>query len=51
LGSISSREILFFNGLGTRGLGMAPLLSKQLFDYAENNTPLPDEVNIQRFIK
>lgn len=51
LGSISNREILFFNGLGTRGLGMAPLLSKQLFDYAENDTPLPDEVNIQRFIK
>ena len=51
LGSIKNKEILFFNGLGTRGLGMAPLLSKQLFDFAENDIPLPDEVNIQRFIK
>ena len=51
LGSISNSDLLFFNGLGTRGLGMAPLLSKQLLAYAEHDIPLPDEVNIQRFVK
>lgn len=51
LGSISNKKVLFFNGLGTRGLGMAPLLSKQLFDFVEHDTALPEEVNIQRFIK
>lgn len=51
LGSISNKEVLFFNGLGTRGLGMAPLLSQQLYDFAENDVPLPDEVNISRFVK
>ncbi|MEM7085140.1 MAG: FAD-dependent oxidoreductase [Bacteroidota bacterium] len=51
LGCLSHQQVFFFNGLGTRGLGMAPLLSKQLFDFAEHNVPLPDEVNIQRFAK
>ncbi|MBL4663325.1 MAG: FAD-binding oxidoreductase [Flavobacteriaceae bacterium] len=51
LGSIAHKQLLFFNGLGTRGLGMAPLLSKQLYDFVEGQTPLPDDVNIQRFVK
>lgn len=49
LGTISQKNMIFFNGLGTRGLGMAPLLSSQLYDFAEHQTPLPDEINIQRF--
>ena len=49
LGILSNEHILFFNGLGTRGLGMAPLLSRQLYDFAEKNLPLPEDVNIQRF--
>jgi len=51
LGTIEHPSVLFYNGLGTRGLGMAPLLSQQLYDYAENDTPLPSEVNITRFKK
>ena len=51
LGALEHPNVLFYNGLGTRGLGMAPLLSQQLYDYAENNTPLPSEVNITRFQK
>jgi glycine/D-amino acid oxidase-like deaminating enzyme len=49
LGILSSEHILFFNGLGTRGLGMAPLLSQQLYNFTEQNIPLPEEINIQRF--
>lgn len=49
LGSLSHENILFFNGLGTRGLLSAPLLSKWLYDFAENNRPLPSEVDIKRF--
>jgi len=50
LGTISQENIIFFNGLGTRGLGMAPLLSSQLYDFAEHQTTLPEEINIQRFV-
>jgi len=44
-------NIYFFNGLGTRGLSMAPLLSTYLLDYIEKGIDLPREVNINRFIK
>ncbi len=50
LGNTFSDRLLFFNGLGTRGLLMAPLLSKWLLDYAEKGEPLPPEVNIARFL-
>jgi glycine/D-amino acid oxidase-like deaminating enzyme len=39
----------FLNGLGTRGIMMAPLLSQWLYAYIENDKPLPSEVNINRF--
>jgi glycine oxidase len=50
LGRISKSKPIFFNGLGTRGLLMAPLLAKQLYDYTENNVPLSEEVNINRYV-
>ncbi|MBX2827923.1 MAG: FAD-binding oxidoreductase [Flavobacteriaceae bacterium] len=49
LGSISDKKIQFFNGLGTRGLLMAPLLSKLLLDHIETGTDLPSEMDIKRF--
>jgi len=49
LGSLNTNGIYFLNGLGTRGLLMAPLLSQWLFQLIENNTPLPPEVDIRRF--
>lgn len=49
LGCISESKPIFFNGLGTRGLLMAPLLAKLLYDYSENNIPLCEEININRF--
>lgn len=49
IGNISHKRIQFFNGLGTRGLLMAPLLSKMLFEYVENGIPLLSEIDIKRF--
>jgi glycine oxidase len=42
-------QIAFLNGLGTRGLSMAPLLAQQLCQHLENGIALPSEINIQRF--
>ena len=42
-------NIYFLNGLGTHGLLMAPLLSKNLYDFMENKVALPSEINIKRF--
>jgi len=38
-----------FNGLGTRGLLVSPLLSLQFVQYLEDGLPLDSEVNINRF--
>lgn len=40
----------YFNGLGTRGILMAPSLSATLYEHIEKGMPLPKEVNIQRFL-
>ena len=49
LGSLSSvPDKVFFNGLGTRGFLMAPLLSEMLYKYLENKLPLPKELDINR---
>ncbi|MCB0457751.1 MAG: FAD-binding oxidoreductase [Flavobacteriaceae bacterium] len=51
IGNLPSRELVyFFNGLGTHGLLMAPLLARQLFNYMEYSEELPSEINIRRFI-
>ena len=39
-----------FNGLGTRGLLNGSNYSINLYHYIENNTPLPQEVDLERFI-
>lgn len=44
-----NKNIIFFNGLGTRGIIGAPWLAKTLCNSIINNTDLPSEVNINRF--
>ena len=50
LGAFDTHPNLYFlNGLGTRGLSMAPLLSKWLYEAVEKGKPLPPAVDINRF--
>lgn len=43
------KEGYVFNGLGSRGVLMAPLLSKMLLESIFNGKPIPPEYNINRF--
>lgn len=43
------RNFYIFNGMGTRGCFMAPLLCKEFVDYSEENIPLNEEVRLNRF--
>lgn len=45
------RQLAVLNGLGTRGVMASPLLAKFLFQFLENNVPLPEEIDIMRFPK
>ncbi len=38
-----------FNGMGTKGVLLAPLLAKEFFDFLLLNKPLPSDVRIERF--
>ncbi|MGY6648965.1 NAD(P)/FAD-dependent oxidoreductase [Wenyingzhuangia sp. IMCC45574] len=42
-------RLIVFNGLGTRGVMIAPTIAKQLYQHLENDVPLPAEININRF--
>lgn len=44
-------NVLIFNGLGTKGVSLAPYLASHLVDYIENRTQLLEEVNIERCLK
>ena len=44
-------NLLLFNGLGTKGYLMAPLLAKEFVDYLDYDKELDKEVRIERFIK
>lgn len=41
-------NLFVLNGLGTRGVMMAPYLAQKLFDFIEFNLPLDREINIER---
>jgi glycine/D-amino acid oxidase-like deaminating enzyme len=43
------KHLAILNGLGTRGVMIAPLMAKKLFQHIENNTPLEKEISIDRF--
>lgn len=43
------KHIYFFNGMGSKGCFMAPLLSKEFVDYLENMVELSSDIDIQRY--
>ena len=43
-------NVFVLNGLGTRGVMIAPYVAKQLFAYIEEGQPLEKEIDIRRFI-
>jgi glycine/D-amino acid oxidase-like deaminating enzyme len=43
------KNMYILNGLGTRGVMIAPYVAKQLFGYIENQMPLDKEIDINRF--
>lgn len=44
-----NRRLAVLNGLGTRGVMIAPLMAKKLFQYLENDIALDKEIDIRRF--
>jgi len=44
-----NNRLFILNGMGTRGVLMAPLLSQWLYEYIENQSKLPEESDIKRF--
>jgi glycine/D-amino acid oxidase-like deaminating enzyme len=50
LGVLPAMEnVVIFNGLGTKGVSLAPYFSKQLVAWLQGNGKLQPEVNISRF--
>lgn len=45
------KKLHVLNGLGTRGVMLAPFLAKQLFEHIEMEKPLEKEIDIFRFYK
>lgn len=43
-------QLIIFNGLGTRGVMIAPSLAPQLFSHLEKETALDKEIDIKRFV-
>lgn len=43
------RNVIIFNGLGTKGVSLAPYFSNVLLQWLENGRPLNNEVDIQRY--
>jgi voltage-gated potassium channel Kch len=43
------KKLYVLNGLGTRGVMIAPYAAQKLFNFIEHNVELDDEINITRF--
>ena len=43
------KNLYILNGMGTRGVMVAPLVSSQLYNYIENKRPLDSEIDCLRF--
>ncbi|MCW3162389.1 NAD(P)/FAD-dependent oxidoreductase [Chryseobacterium oryctis] len=43
------KNLYVFNGLGARGILNGCYFSKNLYDFIENNTPIHEEVSLERF--
>lgn len=46
----SHRDFYVFNGLGARGILNGSFFSKHLYDFIENEVPLPAEISLERFL-
>lgn len=46
---LSHKNMYVFNGLGTKGVMLAPYFALHLADHILNNSPLNNEVNVARF--
>lgn len=44
-----NHRLAILNGLGTRGVMIAPLMAKKLYQFLENGEPLDKEIDIKRF--
>ncbi|MBV7269860.1 NAD(P)/FAD-dependent oxidoreductase [Winogradskyella luteola] len=44
------QNLYVLNGLGTRGVMIAPYVAEKLFDFIENDVPLDHEIDIRRFL-
>lgn len=42
-------RMLLFNGLGAKGVSLAPYMAECFCDWISEKQPLPDEVNVKRF--
>ena len=47
--SMVYENMYVLNGLGTRGVMIAPYVAQQLFDFIERKTVLNSEINSNRF--
>ncbi len=47
--SSNNEQIIIFNGLGTKGVSLAPFFANQLADNLVNGTEIEKEVNVNRF--
>jgi len=45
------KHMYVLNGLGSRGVLIAPSIAKQLYEHIENGQPLSEEIDIDRFSK
>lgn len=45
------KNLAVLNGLGTRGVLIAPYVAPLLYKHLEHGTPLPDEISIERFLR
>jgi hypothetical protein len=46
---LKHKNLFVLNGLGTRGVMIAPYVAEQLYNFIELNTPLDKEIDINRF--
>ena len=46
-----NKNLLLFNGMGSKGVMLAPYFAKELVDHIYNGTPLDQEADLNRFLK
>ena len=43
------KQMYVLNGLGTRGVLIAPAMAEALYEFIETDTSLPEEIDVNRF--